>query len=64
MDIAAVQQIKKCPFSFDINTMNGTTRMRDPFFQENELIQSIKIGNQEETKWRRIESKPKVTSLL
>lgn len=44
--------------------MNGTTRSRDPFFQENELIQSIKIDNEEETKWRRIESKPKVINLL
>jgi hypothetical protein len=44
--------------------INGSNRDQDEFFKDDELIQSIKIGKEEETKWRKIDSKPRVNIFL
>jgi hypothetical protein len=42
----------------DINVLDGSNRDRDELFQDDEIIKSIRIDRNEETKWRKIEEKP------
>jgi len=42
----------------DINVLDGSNRDRDELFQDDEIIKSIRIDRNEETKWRKIGEKP------
>jgi hypothetical protein len=42
----------------DINVLDGSNRDRDELFQDDEIIKSIRIDRNEDTKWRKIEEKP------
>jgi len=44
----------------DVNTLNGTTRLEDEYFKDDELVKSIKIDRHEETHWRKITPTSKV----
>ena len=39
----------------DINILDGTNRDQDVFFQDDDLIASIRKARTEETKWRKID---------
>ncbi|TNV84985.1 hypothetical protein FGO68_gene6000 [Halteria grandinella] len=38
----------------DINTINGSNRVQDPFFKDDELVQRIKLEGTQPTNWRLI----------
>jgi hypothetical protein len=42
----------------DINVLDGSNRDKDELFQDDEIIKSIRVDRNEETKWRKIEEKP------
>jgi hypothetical protein len=42
----------------DINVLDGSNRDRDELFQDDEIIKSIRVDRNEDTKWRKIEEKP------
>ena len=62
----AVQPQVEAPASKlpDISTLNGQTRQLHGFFKDDELISSIKIDSQQETKWRKINPKKRVSASL
>jgi hypothetical protein len=42
----------------DVNVLDGSNRDRDELFQDDEIIKSIRVDRNEDTKWRKIEEKP------
>ena len=42
----------------DVNVLDGSNRDRDELFQDDEIIKSIRIDRNEDTKWRKIDEKP------